>query len=798
MEAFIKPFSGTRMSDIKNVGGKNASIGELMTCLTRKGIQIPDGFSITAEGFKYFMEFNGLQKKINDLLKLLDKKKYSNLEEISNAAKKYIYEGTFPDNLKQQILIAYQTMGSKDTQSVAVRSSATAEDLPAASFAGQHDSFLNIRGSRALFNSIKLCYASLYNARAIKYRDDHAIKHKGVLISVGIQIMIDASTGSSGIGFTLDPESGFKNVIHISGSWGLGENIVQGNVTPDEFIVFKTSLLAEKQAVLAKVLGTKSKTMWYGKGKQSLQTINKKTRPSKSKQFVLSNQEITTLASWMAHIEAHFGRPMDVEWAKNGYDGQLFILQARPETVHSNRRTSLVKTFKLLEKGKVLIQGKSIGRGITTGKAKILKSPADAKLLKPGDILITDTATPDWDPIMKRVAGIVTNTGGRTSHAAIVARELGLIGVFGTGDATAQIRNGDSITICCTEGETGSVYKGKLQYKEKIIDTSKIVLPAKPQAKFILSEPERSFSLAALPNHGVGLLRIEFIISTAIGIHPMAIAHQDQIEQRTVKRDIANKVVGYSNAETFFIEKLASGIAMVAAAFYPKEVIVRFSDFKSSEYRLLIGGELFEPDEENPMLGFRGASRYYHDKYRDGFRLECLAVRRVREEMGLMNVKVMIPFCRTAQEGKKVIEVMKTFGLERGKHDLEIYVMAELPSNMIEVDAFAQYFDGFSIGSNDLTQLTLGVDRDSELLADLFSERDPAVQKLISNLIRHAKTLEKKVGLCGQAASDSADFVGFLVRSGIDSISFNPDAIIQGISLINQTNEVKKLLTASE
>lgn len=795
MDVFIKPFRTTGIADVAEVGGKNAALGELINALSGFGINTPDGFSVTVRGFQFFLRYNDFGEKLRDILRRLDCKTYGNLNEVSDAARALVLQGRFPPALQRQIIEAYDKLSAKSTKSVAVRSSATAEDLPNASFAGQHDSFLNVNGHRQVLESVRKCYASLYNARAIKYRDDRKIAHDDVFISAGIQLMIDASRGCSGIGFTLDPESGFRDAVHLSGSWGLGENIVQGNVTPDEFIIFKHTLLAGKDAILSKSLGSKRLTMWYGKGRRRSQTINKRTPLAKSARFVLNDAEISKLAAWMVAIENHFGRPMDIEWAKDGHDDNLYILQARPETVHSRQRPGLFKSYKLLEKGEVITTGKSVGRAIASGRARILTSPSEAGTLQSGDILVTDTATPDWDPIMKRVSGIVTNTGGRTSHAAIVARELGLVGIFGAGNATATIQDGDLITLNCASGETGIVYRGQLHYKELTLNMDEVDLPNYPKAQLILSEPEKAFALSAMPNHGVGLLRIEFIISSLIGIHPMAIAHPELIPGHLTRRKISGKSKGYESTESFFVETLSRGIGMVAAAFYPKEVIVRMSDFKSSEYSGLLGGEAFEPLEENPMIGFRGASRYDHDRYRDGFLLECRALSRVRDEMGFHNVKIMIPFCRTVPEGKAVLDLMRRHGLERKNNGLDVYVMAEIPSNIVEAPEFAKHFDGFSIGSNDLTQLTLGIDRDSEILANQFKENDPAVTKLIASLISDANRLHRKVGLCGQAASDSKDFVRFLVHAGIDSISFNPDALLDGIKHINAANASRPKLT---
>ncbi|MBD1386592.1 phosphoenolpyruvate synthase [Mucilaginibacter rigui] len=786
METFIKKFSETGISDIAEVGGKNASLGEMFTCLAGKGIGIPDGYSITVSGFRYFTRFNGLDASLKKLMGGLDRENFSNLAKTGAKARKLIMDGLMPVDLQMAIIDAYDYLFDRSEQEVAVRSSATAEDLPGASFAGQHESYLNIKGHQALVSAVKQCFASLYTDRAIKYREDMGFDHSKVFLSVGIQRMVRSDIGCSGVGFTLEPESGFRDIVHIAGVWGLGENIVQGTVTPDEFLVFKPSLKNKFRSIIQKNLGSKSKTMIYGDAADKMHpTVNKDTPWELRERFVLSDKEIEQLANWALIIEEHYGKPMDFEWAKDGNDHQLYITQARPETVHSQEKKIFVKTCAIIEKGEVITSGEAIGSMITTGVARLLSSPEQVDRLNEGDILVTDMTSPDWDPILKKVAGIVTNKGGRTSHAAIIARELGVVAIVGSEKATSSIKEGEQITISCAEGKNGHVYRGKLNWKETVTDVSQIHLPETVKAQLIIGEPEKAFQLSFFPNNGVGLMRLEFIINNYVRIHPMALVKFRDVTDEMDRIRIENLTRSYPKKEQYFIDKLAEGVATIAAAFYPKEVIVRMSDFKTNEYANLIGGKYFEPEEENPMIGFRGASRYYNDRYRDGFRLECEAMKVVRNEMGLTNVKLMIPFCRTVAEGKKVVDLMETYGLKRGENGLQVFVMAEIPANVLLAEEFAGIFDGFSIGSNDLTQLTLGIDRDSALIADLFDEQNAASKQLIVMMIEKANGLHKKVGLCGQAASDSESFTRLLVETGIDSISFNPDALITGIKRIN-------------
>ncbi|WGQ09844.1 phosphoenolpyruvate synthase [Pedobacter gandavensis] len=784
---YVKKFSEIGMKDIAKVGGKNASLGEMFTNLTPKGILIPKGFAVTVEAYQYFIRCNQLEEALAQLMKSLDKSEFKNLEEVGAKARALMMSGRMTNELGMAILGAYDAMFDEGSQEVAVRSSATAEDLPESSFAGLHESYLNIRGNYALLHAVKQCFASLYTDRAIKYREDKGFEHSKVFLSVGIQEMIRSDIGCSGIGFTLEPESGFRNIVHIAGVWGLGENIVQGTVTPDEFLVFKPSLEKGFRAVIQKNLGSKHKTMAYAKLDDDVNsTVNNDTPADLQDKFVLEDIEIEKLAKWALIIEEHYQVPMDFEWAKDGIGHQLYIIQARPETVHSQRKILQLKSYHLEQKGIELTRGEAIGSRIVSGPARILTSPKEAGKLNQGDILITDTTSPDWDPILKKVAGIVTNRGGRTSHAAIIARELGAAAIVGTTNATTQILDGDLITLDCSAGKTGFAYQGQLSWKETIVNIEDVDLPASPKAQLIIADPEKAFELSFYPNHGVGLLRLEFLISNCVKIHPMALIKPDQVSDEKERLEIEELTRLYADKESYFIDQLSKGVATIAAAFYPKEVIVRMSDFKSNEYAGLIGGQSFEPKEENPMLGFRGASRYHHERYREGFRLECEAMKLVRNEIGLTNVKLMIPFCRTVQEGKKVIELMKEFGLKQGDNGLEIFVMAEIPSNIILAEEFAEVFDGFSIGSNDLTQLTLGIDRDSALVADLFDEENAASKFLIVQMIRKAKLLNKKVGLCGQAPSDSESFTHLLVENGISSIAFNADALIKGIATINK------------
>jgi len=783
MSKYISFFSDLSNKDTATVGGKNASLGEMISQLGPKGIRIPAGYATTAQAYWDYLEHNGLKEKLTKLLQKLDTKEFKNLTETGKKARELILKGEFPEKISEEIHAAYRQLEEKEETltSVAVRSSATAEDLPEASFAGQHDSFMNISGPEATLETCKKCFASLFTDRAIRYREHNGFDHMKVALSAGVQKMVRADKASAGVIFTILPDSGYEKVIFLTGAWGLGDNVVQGAVNADEFHVFKPALKKGMRCIISKKLGSKEKTMVYsGKNKEETTTKNKKTPLKKQKEYVLSDDEVIKLAVWSMEIEDHYKRAMDIEWAKDGESGELYIVQARPETVHSGKEKSKIKEFRLKSEGEVLTTGTGIGEKITKGVSRILSSPEEADKLKEGDVLVTEITNPDWDNVMKKASAIITNSGGRTSHAAIVARELGAVAIVGTEDGTETIKDGQEITVACAEGNIGKVYKDFLEWEEEDIDFSKQEEP-ETEVMLILADPEMAYNYSSYPVKGVGLMRLEFVINNTIQIHPLALLHFDNLKDKDAKKKIAELTAAYEKKSLFFIEKLAEGVATIAAAFYPRDVIVRMSDFKSNEYANLIGGQEFEPDEENPMLGFRGASRYYSEEYRDGFKMECEAMKIVRDEMGLTNVKLMIPFCRTVEEGEKVINLMGDYGLKQGWNNLEIYVMCEIPSNVLQAEEFAEIFDGFSIGSNDLTQLTLGLDRDSALVNDLFDENNTSSKKMISMAIERAKKKERKIGLCGQAPSDFPHFAGFLVEQGIDSISFNPDAVAKGI-----------------
>ncbi|WP_428741340.1 phosphoenolpyruvate synthase [Tenacibaculum sp.] len=790
---WIKKISEIRLQDLPTVGGKNASLGEMYSTLSAKGITVPDGFAVTANAYWYFLNSNNIYSQLTDILSQLDTHTFNNLSNIGTQARKLILQVPFPNELKKEIIQSYKELCNRSgNTSLAVRSSATAEDLPNASFAGQQETYLNVKGEENLIHACQRCYASLFTDRAIKYRTDNGFDHMKVALSIGVQIMVRSDLASSGVMFTLDPDSGFEDVVLVSGAWGLGENVVQGNINTDEFLVFKPFINKTKQPIISHKLGSKMKTMIYSTKSESGilkpedAIINTDTPIEKQEQFILEDNEIIQLADWACKIQDHYQTHMDIEWAKDGETGKLYIVQARPETVHSSKNKNLFYQYSLREKGKVLCKGVGLGNRITSGKARILHSASEISKLQDGEILVTERTDPDWDPVMKKAAAIITDQGGRTSHAAIVAREVGTVAIVGVGNATTTIKNGQMITVSAAEGDTGYVYEGKLDWEEKTTDISNIKMP-KTQVMFILGHPEQAFKYSFLPNNGVGLMRMEFIINNAIGIHPMALHHFESLTDPKTKELIEKWTHNYPDKKDYFIKRLAESTATIAAAFYPKDVIVRMSDFKSNEYANLIGGQQFEPDEENPMIGFRGASRYYHPLYREGFEMECKAMKWVREEMGFTNVKLMIPFCRTVEEAEKVSGIMKEHGLEQGKHELELYMMVEIPSNVILAEEFAKHFDGFSIGSNDLTQLTLGADRDSALLSHIFNPFDPAVMQLIRMAIEKANLAGVKIGLCGQAPSDYPEYAKFLVECGIDSISFSPDALIKGIENISKS-----------
>jgi pyruvate,water dikinase len=790
MSKYTIPYSKIRNKDVALVGGKNASLGEMISELSALGIKIPDGFATTAATFQDFLKENELEEALQESLNQLQTEDMGNLAEVGKQCRDLMAKGTFKKEMKQDFLEAYRILGGGKAIAVAVRSSATAEDLPTASFAGQHDSFLNIEGEETLLKAIHNCYISLFNDRAIKYRVDNGFDHMQVALSAGVQKMVRSDMSSAGVVFTIDPETGFKNIIYITSAWGLGENVVQGAVNPDEFYAFKPSLEKGKKSVIFKKMGAKENKMVYATGGER-PVKNILTSILERQNFSLELDEVELLADWCYKIEKHYGMSMDIEWAKDGISGELFIVQARPETVHGEKEGVKVREYSLKTKGKALVKGKAVGSAIASGKVCIVKSIADASKVRQGDIIVADITNPDWNAMLKKAVSIVTNKGGRTSHASIVARELGIHAIVGTGNATDKLHDGQTITVSCADGNEGVVYEGKLDWEVKELDF-KSLATTRTQPMFILANPFNAFRLSFYPNEGVGLLRMEFIISNTIRIHPMALVRFDELPDNNDKKAIMAITKDYPDKKKYFTEKLSEHIAMVAAAFYPKDVIVRMSDFKTNEYAQLIGGKGFEPHEENPMLGFRGASRYYHPLYKEGFGLECEAIKIVREDFGLDNVKLMIPFCRTVEEGRKVLETMKNFGLEQGKKGLEVYVMAELPSNVILAEEFAEIFDGFSIGSNDLTQLTMGIDRDSEIVSDLFDENNAAVKSMLSQVIRKAKKAKRKIGLCGQAPSDHSDFAQFLVEEGIDSISFSPDALLKGIENISKAENMNK------
>ncbi len=783
---FVKWFEELGARDVALVGGKNASLGEMIRNLGKKGVNIPSGFAITAEAYKYVLEKAGISQKIKDILAGLDTHNMENLAKRGEKIRDLIANSPCPKELEEEIRAAYREMERKygGNVDVAVRSSATAEDLPTASFAGQQETYLNVRGEQELMGKVMDCFASLFTNRAISYRVDKGFDHLSVYLSVGVQKMARSDLACSGVIFSIDTDSGFRDVVYITAAYGLGENVVQGMVDPDQFYVFKPTLQEGFRPIVEKKLGTKEKKLVY-KG-DGAGTEQQEVKVEEQRKFTLNDDEVLTLARWACIIEKHYDTPMDIEWAKDGITGGLFIVQARPETVHSQRDIASLKTYVLEEEGKLLLTGEAVGTRIGQGDVNVIESSSEIHKFKKGQVLVTDMTDPDWEPIMKAASAIVTNKGGRTCHAAIVSRELGVPCVISTGKGTEVLKKVKQVTVDCSQGG-GKIYEGKLKYRIEEIEVSKL---PRPDTKIMMNFgiPDGAFIQSQIPNDGVGLAREEFIINSYIGIHPMALIEYAELKKaaRTDKKlakvieEIDKRSASYEDKREFFIDTLAMGIAKIAAGYYPNEVIVRFSDFRTNEYANLIGGYRYEPEERNPMIGWRGASRYYDAKFKPAFGLECQAIKKVRDGMGLTNVKVMVPFCRTPEEGRKVIKAMAEFGLEQGENELEVYVMCEIPSNVILAEEFANVFDGFSIGSNDLTQLTLGLDRDSELVAHIFDERDEAVKRLVKQVIdtAHRHKPRRKVGICGQAPSDFPEFADYLVECGIDSISLNPDVVL--------------------
>ncbi|MCC5832803.1 MAG: phosphoenolpyruvate synthase [Chlamydiales bacterium] len=795
MSRYVLWFDKIGIDDVPLVGGKNASLGEMYRRLSRKGIRVPNGFAVTAEAYKALLVETEALRALKAALKGVDLRSSKALEEVGKEAREIILACPFPAEIEEEIATAYEALSKQyrmKRADVAVRSSATAEDLPEASFAGQQESFLNIKGEKNLLQACKRCFASLFTNRAIAYREDRGFDHFEVFLSIGVQKMVRSDEASAGVMFTLDPESGFRNVVYITGSFGLGESVVQGAVNPDEFYVFKPTLKKGFKPIIDQRLGSKETKMIYrSDGIKKIMTPR-----SDQNTFCLTEEEVLQLAKWAVVIEEHYTRkhgkwmPMDIEWAKDGQTGELFIVQARAETVQSRRDVQIIEEYRLKEKGKELAVGRSVGNKIANGTACVIKEIKESGKFKEGDVLVTDMTDPDWVPIMRIASAIVTDRGGRTSHAAIVSRELGLPCIVGTNNATESVKNGKEITIDCSQGEKGIVYEGALEFAINTIDVKKIPKP-KTQVMINIGYPGSAFELSFLPSDGVGLAREEFIVTDSIKIHPMALVDFESVKDHKIRKQIEELTAGYKDKRSYFVDRLSMGVGVIAAAFYPRDVIFRFSDFKTNEYANLIGGEYFEPKEENPMIGWRGASRYYKEGYKEGFALECQAIRKVRETFGLNNLKVMVPVCRTPEEGKKVLKIMEQNGLKQGKNGLEVYVMCELPSNVILADRFCEIFDGFSIGSNDLTQMTLAVDRDSELVADIYDERNEAVKRFILLAITEAKKQKRKIGICGDAPSTYPEFAAFLVDCGIDSISLSPDAVIRMRTEISKHEQKK-------
>ncbi len=778
MAEYVASLDKLGINDVEHVGGKNASLGEMISNLAGAGVSVPGGFATTAQAYRDFLELSGLNDQIHAALDALDVDDVNALAKTGAQIRQWVMDAEFPQRLNDEIRAAFDVMSAGNpNMAVAVRSSATAEDLPDASFAGQQETFLNIRGVDNVIRAAKEVFASLFNDRAIAYRVHQGFDHKLVALSAGVQRMVRSETGTAGVLFTLDTESGFRDVVFITGAYGLGETVVQGAVNPDEFYVHKQTLEAGRPAILRRNLGSKAIKMIYGdeaKAGRSVKVVDV-DRAERSR-FCLSDAEVTELAKQALIIEKHYGRPMDIEWAKDGDDGKLYIVQARPETVKSRTNINVMERYLLKEKGTVLVEGRAIGQRIGAGQVRIIHDVSEMDKVQPGDVLVSDMTDPDWEPVMKRASAIVTNRGGRTCHAAIIARELGIPAVVGCGNATQLLQDGQGVTVSCAEGDTGFIFEGQLGF-----DVRKNSVDAMPDLPFKImmnvGNPDRAFDFAQLPNEGVGLARLEFIINRMIGVHPKALLNFASLPAE-IKESVEKRTAGYDDPVNFYVEKLVEGISTLAAAFWPKKVIVRLSDFKSNEYANLIGGKLYEPEEENPMLGFRGASRYISESFRDCFELECRAMKKVRNEMGLTNVEIMVPFVRTLGEASQVIDLLASNGLKRGDNGLRIIMMCELPSNAILAEEFLEFFDGFSIGSNDLTQLTLGLDRDSGIIAHLFDERNPAVKKLLSNAIQACRKANKYIGICGQGPSDHPDLARWLMEQGIESVSLNPDSVL--------------------
>ncbi|WP_434778255.1 phosphoenolpyruvate synthase [Neisseria sp. Ec49-e6-T10] len=788
-------FEHLRMTDVERVGGKNASLGEMISQLSSQGIRVPGGFATTAAAYRTFLAQDGLDKRIDQLLQQLDVDNITQLTQTGAQIRQWIMQTSFPQDLEQEIDAAWAKMVADAGGAeicVAVRSSATAEDLPDASFAGQQETFLNISGLDNVKQAAKQVFASLYNDRAISYRVHKDFSHQDVALSVGVQRMVRSDDGCAGVMFTMDTESGFDQVVFITAAYGLGETVVQGSVNPDEFYVHKPTLKAQRPAILRKNLGSKAIKMVFAQAAQAGESVQVVDVPEHlRKQFALTDEEVAQLARYALIIEEHYARPMDIEWGKDGIDGQLYILQARPETVKSQETGNELRRYQLKNHSPILCEGRSIGQKIGQGVVKVIKSIEQMDSIQPGDVLVTDMTDPDWEPVMKRASAIVTNRGGRTCHAAIIARELGIAAVVGCGHATEVLSDGMNVTVSCAQGDTGYIYEGLLDIET--IDLSLDKMPQSPvKVMMNVGNPELAFGFTKLPNEGVGLARMEFIINRQIGIHPKAVLEFDQLES-TLKQTIQDKTAGYRSPVDFYVDKIVEGVATIAAAFYPKKVILRTSDFKSNEYANLIGGNLYEPHEENPMLGFRGAARYISPQFKACFELECRAIKKVRDEMGLTNLEVMIPFVRTLKEAAQTVELLKQNGLERGKNGLRLIMMCELPTNAVLADYFLEYFDGFSIGSNDMTQLTLGTDRDSGgPIASTFDERDPAVKAMLDMAISACLRHNKYIGICGQGPSDHPDFAKWLVEKGIETISLNPDTVVE--TWVYLAKEAKRVL----